>query len=86
MLPTLDEVREDPEFIRDLNLGMITMTVLELREMGEAYAAFDRTEVFDLRGLSRPTMPPFVGTAEEAEALAVYLATLDAPTREGGVR
>ncbi|MEE4270909.1 MAG: cytochrome ubiquinol oxidase subunit I [Thermoanaerobaculales bacterium] len=77
MLPTVDEIREDPDFIRELNLGMITLTVLELREMGEEIAAFDRTSPFDMRELTHPAMPPFVGTDEEAEALAVYLASLD---------
>ena len=88
MLPTLEEIREDPEFIRDLNLGMITMTVMELKEMGESFAEFDPHSTFDMRTLARPTMPPFVGTDEEAEALAVYLASLDNPesTPSGGAR
>jgi len=77
MLPTVDEIREDPDFIRELNLGMITMTMAQLKEMGSAVAAFDTTTMFDMRQLDRPTMPPFVGTDEEAEALATYLASLD---------
>jgi mono/diheme cytochrome c family protein len=88
MLPTVDEIREDPDFIRELNLGMITMTMMELKEMGEAYADFDPHEVFDMRTLRRSTMPPFVGTDDEAETLAIYLASLDDPQREttGGAR
>jgi hypothetical protein len=58
---------------------MITMVILELREMGADFAAFDPAETFDLRGLHRPVMPPFVGTDEEAEALAAYLVTLEQP-------
>jgi mono/diheme cytochrome c family protein len=77
MLPLADEIREDPEFIRELNLGMITMTIMQLKEMGSEITAFDPTTVFDMRQLDHPTMPPFVGSDEEAEALASYLASLD---------
>jgi len=77
MLPTVDEIRDDPEFIRELNLGMITMTMIQLKEMGSEFASFDKGTVFDMRQLDRPYMPPFVGTDEEAEALAIYLASLD---------
>ena len=90
MLPTLEEIREEPDFIRELNLGMITMTVIQLKEMGAELAAFDRETTFDMRRLDRPYMPPFVGTDEEAEALAVYLASLDSAatghTAGGGER
>jgi cytochrome c553 len=86
MMPTLDEIRSDSDFIRELNLGMITMTLMELREMGEVFAGFDTGEVFDMRELARPAMPPFVGTEEEAEALAVYLASLDRDAASGGAR
>ena len=90
MLPSLDEIREDPEFIRELNLGMITMTMIELKEMGAELAAFDPVTTFDMRLLDRSYMPPFVGTDEEAEALAVYLASLDSgavgPAASGGER
>ncbi|MEX1309679.1 MAG: cytochrome ubiquinol oxidase subunit I [Candidatus Sulfomarinibacteraceae bacterium] len=77
MLPTVAEIREDPDFIRELNLGMITTTVMELKEMGAAVTDFDPHSTFDMRSLDRPTMPPFVGTDDEAEALAIYLASLD---------
>ncbi len=77
MMPTLDDIRDDPDFIRDLNLGMITMTLLELRDMGSSFADFEPGEQFDMRTLDRSYMPPFVGTEEEAEALALYLASLD---------
>jgi MFS family permease len=77
MLPSVEEIREDPEFIRELNLGMITMTMMELKEMGSAITDFDPRTTFDMRTLDRPTMPPFVGTDDEAEALAIYLASLD---------
>ena len=77
MLPSVEEIREDPEFVRELNLGMITMTVMQLKEMGEAVTDFDPNSTFDMQTLDRPTMPPFVGTDDEAEALAIYLASLD---------
>jgi mono/diheme cytochrome c family protein len=83
VLPTLEEIRDDPEIIRELNLGMITTTVIQLREMGVEIAAFDRKTTFDMRGLDRPSMPPFVGTEEEAEALAAYLASLDSAAPGG---
>jgi hypothetical protein len=77
MLPSAEEIREDPDFIRELNLGMITMTMIQLKEMGSEIAAFDTTTMFDMRQLDHPTMPPFVGSDEEAEALASYLGSLD---------
>ncbi len=83
VLPTLEEIRDDPEIIRELNLGMITTTVIQLREMGVEITAFDRETTFDMRGLDRPSMPPFVGTEEEAEALAAYLASLDSAATGG---
>jgi mono/diheme cytochrome c family protein len=88
MLPGVDEIHSDPDFIRDLNHGMVTMALVELRDMGEAVAAFDRTTQFDLRELDRPYMPPFVGNDDELEALAAYLASLDRPadTTSGGAR
>jgi mono/diheme cytochrome c family protein len=75
MMPSLDEIRSDPDFVRDLNLGMVSATMIELRDMGDDIAGFDRHTAFDT--LDRPYMPPFVGTEEEAEALAIYLASLD---------
>ncbi len=62
--------------IRDLNQGMITATLVELRAMGEAYAAADRTRMIDTSALHSSYMPPFVGTEQELEALAAYLGSL----------
>ena len=45
--------------------------------MGAAVTDFDPHSTFDMQTLDRPTMPPFVGTDDEAEALAIYLASLD---------
>jgi mono/diheme cytochrome c family protein len=88
MLPGADDIRSDPDFVRDLNHGMITATLVELRDMGETIVAFDQTTQFDLRELERPYMPPFVGTDDELEALAAYLASLDRPrdATSGGAR
>ncbi len=78
MLPTVDEIRDDPEMIHDLNLGMITMTMDQLHDMGEAFAGADiGPAVVDLRQIDRPYMPPLVGTEAEAEAVAIFLASLD---------
>jgi len=88
MLPTLEEIREDPDFVRELNLGMITMSIAGLKGMGSEIVGFDRTTPFDMRTLDRSYMPPFVGTDEEAEALAIYLASLDSSqsATSGGAR
>lgn len=79
MLPTVEEVRDDPDFVHDLNQGMISMSLVELRDMGETILGLDRMTQLDLRGLAKPYMPPFVGTDDELEALAAYLASLDRP-------
>jgi cytochrome d ubiquinol oxidase subunit I len=79
-LPSTEEIRADVEMVHDLNLSMITTTVLELRRMGADIAAFKPGSTFDMRELRFPVMPPFVGTDDEAEALALYLASLDHPT------
>jgi mono/diheme cytochrome c family protein len=76
MLPSPDEIRADSGMIHDLNQGMITATLVELRAMGEAYAAVDRTVMIDTSSLRFPYMPPLVGTEEELEALAGYLGGL----------
>jgi len=88
MLPSTDELRQDPEMIADLNHGMITATLLELRDMGEAFTAAPRGAMVNTAPLFSPYMPPFVGSDDELEALAVYLASLDRgdepkPTRNG---
>jgi mono/diheme cytochrome c family protein len=81
MLPTADEVREDPEMIRELNTGMIGMTLAELYEMGESYASHPTGQMIQTQDFPHPYMPPFVGTFEELEALAAYLASLDQSER-----
>jgi mono/diheme cytochrome c family protein len=83
MLPTPDEMREDPEMIHDLNQGMIYAFLAQLQEMGEAYAGTDATRMIDTGQFEYSYMPPFVGSDEELEALAAYLDTLvaDRPAR-----
>ncbi len=76
MLPTPEEVDADREMIAELNYGMISGTLVRLSEMGEAYASADHSRMIDTSGFDSPYMPPFVGTEEEMEALAAYLASL----------
>jgi hypothetical protein len=76
MLPTAEEMREDPEMIHDLNQGMIYAAVVQLREMGEAYGEALPGQMIDTSVLSSPYMPPFVGNDEELDALVEFLATL----------
>jgi len=76
MLPTAEEIRDDPEFIRDLNLGMITATLTTLHEMGEYYASAGPGELIDTHQTPYPVMPPLVGSDDELEALAAYLGDL----------
>jgi mono/diheme cytochrome c family protein len=76
MLPSPDEIDADREMIQDLNAGMIYATLAQLAEMGEVYAAHDRSEMVDIGQFDSPYMPPFVGTEEEMEALADYLSGL----------
>jgi len=76
VLPTADEVRADPEMIHDLNQGMVSATLAQMQEMGDAYQAADRTRMIDTRTFTVPYMPPFVGTDAELEALAAYLDSL----------
>ncbi len=78
-LPTPAEMDADPEMIQDLTAGVITGTLEQLREMGSFYAATGGRAPVDASDLSHPYMPPFVGTDEELEALATYLATLLPP-------
>ena len=78
VLPTADEIRADPGFVGDLNQGMIFATLVELRAMGDFYAAADRTRMINTHESSYPQMPPLVGSDEDVEALAAYLASLDA--------
>lgn len=76
VLPTPEEMQEDPEMITDLLDGMITGTLFELRDMGQAYVDADPTVQFDTQTTAYPMMPPFVGNDEDLEALAAYLSTL----------
>lgn len=85
ILPTADEIRQDPSMIRDFNQGMVYGTLVQLQDMGRAYVEMDRTREMDLSELPYPYMAPFVGTDEELEAMAAYLAGLDdSPSLEGG--
>ncbi len=77
MLPSADDMRSDPEMIRDLNRGMLSATLVSLRDMGEDYTAAPRDRLIDPSSLYSRYMPPFVGTDDELEALADYLASLD---------
>jgi len=86
MLPSVEEIRADPEMIRDLNHGMITATLTLLRELGDFYVAADRTTMIPTHQADIPYMPPFVGTDEDLEALAAYLASLDASAGAAGDR
>ena len=76
MLPTAEEMQEDPEMIHDLNHGMIYATVVRLHEMGEDFGEAPPGKMIDTSKLSSPYMPPFVGNDEELEALVEFLATL----------
>jgi len=82
VMPGPEEMLEDPEMIHDLLVGMITATLEQLRDMGQAYVDADRTVQFDTQTTAYPMMPPFVGNDEDLEALATYLGTL---THDGGL-
>ena len=83
-LPTPEEIRKDPEMIRDLNTGMIFATVAGLRAMGADYAAAAAGRMIDTASMDYPFMPPFVGTEDEAGDLVAYLATLTQEQEKGG--
>jgi hypothetical protein len=90
MLPSAEEMGQDPEMMAELNRGMIAATLLELRDMGEAFTAAPHGAMVDTAPLFAPYMPPFVGTDRELEALADHLASLDrgaepTPARQGGL-
>ncbi len=80
-MPGPEEMQEDPEMVFDLLGGMITSTLEQLRDMGQAYIDADRTVQFDTQTTAYPVMPPFVGNDEDLEALSAYLETL---TNDGG--
>jgi cytochrome d ubiquinol oxidase subunit I len=77
IVPTPGDIRDDPEFIRELNQGMIYATLVELHEMGEFYVAADRTQIINTHDSAYPQMPPLVGSDGDVEALAAYLASLE---------
>jgi len=76
-VPTPQEIRDDPESVRELTLGMITTTLENLRDMGEFYTEADRSGMIDTREAAYPYMPPLVGSDEDLEALAGMLHSLD---------
>ncbi len=82
MLPTAEEMQEDPAMIHDLNQGMIYAALFQLQEMGEAYSGAPPGQMINTAKLPSPYMPPFVGTDEELDALAEFLATLAQDNRE----
>jgi hypothetical protein len=45
--------------------------------MGESYASHPAGQMIQTQDFPHPYMPPFVGTFDELEALAAYLASLD---------
>jgi mono/diheme cytochrome c family protein len=77
LVPTVEEIREDPEFIRELNSMMIASTLERMHEMGAYYVAADRAQMIDTQRTAYPQMPPLVGSDEDLEALAAYLASLE---------
>ena len=90
--PGVDEIRDDPEFIDEFLLMMIAGTLDRLQEMGTVYVEAERSRSIDTRQTAYPYMPPLVGSAEDLEALAAFLASLGkedvAPAQlaqEGGV-
>jgi mono/diheme cytochrome c family protein len=92
-VPPPEEIREDPDFVRELNAAMIAATLERLREMGQTYSRADPSRVIDTHETAYPYMPPLVGTDEDLEALAAYLASLEQQdpaaarvARRGGAR
>jgi mono/diheme cytochrome c family protein len=76
MMPSADEMAEDPEMIQDLASGMIAAAVFNLQEMGADYANAPAGAMIDTADFHAPYMPPFVGTDAELEALVAYLSSL----------
>jgi cytochrome c5 len=76
-VPGPADIEDDPEFVREFNLTMITGTLERLRDMGAHYAGADPTATIDASDADFPYMPPFVGTDDELEALAAYLWSLE---------
>jgi mono/diheme cytochrome c family protein len=87
MLPSAAEIAADPEMIHELNAGMITGAVGQLKAMGDGYLNAPAGRIIDTAELHAPYMPPAVGTDAEIEALAAYLSSLergdDAPLLAG---
>jgi mono/diheme cytochrome c family protein len=82
MLPSAEEITAEPDMVRDLNQMMILGSLVELHEMGEAFVEAPAGKMIQTTDLRYPFMPPFVGTDEELEALAAYLASLDGASDE----
>ena len=78
-IPAAEEIRDDPEFIRELNSMMIAATLERLRDMGDYYVNADRSRMIDTHQTAYPQMPPLVGTDEDLEQRAAYLASLEDP-------
>jgi mono/diheme cytochrome c family protein len=86
MMPSADDIRDDPSMIRDINHGMITATLMRLRDLGDFYVAADRSRMIATHEADVPHMPPFVGNDDDLEALAAFLASLDASVDGAGGR
>mgnify|MGYP006285640949 CR=1 FL=1 len=82
MLPSAEEIREDPEMIRGLNEAMISSFVYRLRNIGEQYTSAPRGRMIDTHQTPHPYMAPAVGTDDEMDALAAYLTSLMAPDQD----
>lgn len=83
-LPSPEEIREDPESMQGLIDGMVNASLYELKEMGDVYIEASDGGNLDYDALSKPYMPPFVGTDDELEALSNYLVSLN--HEKGGTR
>ena len=82
-IPSADEMRDDPGATREMTSMMITAMVGRLRDLGDAYTAADRTKPMATHETRYPFMPPFVGNADDLEALGAWLASLEGPRPEG---
>ena len=76
-LPSAAEIRDDPGSIRELDSMMVTAMVGRLRDLGAFYTKADHTTTIDTAQTRYPFMPPFVGNADDLEALGAYLASLE---------
>jgi mono/diheme cytochrome c family protein len=74
---TIDGYQGIVELLPD-DPDMITGVLYMMWEQGESYTDLEPGRTVDKSALTYPFMPPFVGTDEEMEALAAYLADLAA--------